>query len=52
MASAAANHASCYFFVLRFLESQRYPYQHADEASLKIIELIDKMKQGEESFRE
>jgi len=52
MASAAANHASCYLFVLRFLESQKYPYQHADEASLKIIELIERMKQGEESFRE
>ncbi len=52
MASAAANHVSCYLYVLRFLESQKYPYQHAEEASLKIIELIEKMKKGEERFKE
>lgn len=51
MASAAANHVSCYLLVLRFLEAQKYPYQHADEASSKIIELIEKMRKVEEELR-
>lgn len=47
MASAAANHVSCYLLVLRFLEPQKYPYQHCDEASSKIVELIERMKEAE-----
>ncbi len=52
MVSAAANHASCYLLILRFLESQKYPYQHAEEASLKIIELIEKLKKAGESLKD
>ncbi|MCS7126757.1 MAG: adenylate kinase [Aigarchaeota archaeon] len=49
MASAAANHASCYFVVLRFLEAQKYPFQHAEEAASKLIELIEKMRSLEKT---
>lgn len=46
MAAAAANHVSCYLFCLRFPESQRYPYQHAEEAAEAIAELIGRLKRG------
>lgn len=49
MASAAANHASSYFVVLRFLEAQKYPYQHAEEAASKIVELIERLKSSEKT---
>ncbi|MCF8884533.1 MAG: adenylate kinase [Nitrososphaerota archaeon] len=44
MAAAAANHISCYFQVIRFLEPQKYPYQHAEEGASKIIELVEKLR--------
>ncbi|MEN2975129.1 MAG: adenylate kinase [Candidatus Caldarchaeales archaeon] len=47
MASAAANHVSCYFVLLKFLDAQKYPYQHAEEAASKIIELIERMRSTE-----
>lgn len=52
MASAAANHASCYLLTLRFFEPQKYPYQHVEEASSKIIELIEKLKQAGENLKD
>lgn len=46
-AAAASNHVCCYFLHLKYLEPQKYPYQHAEEAAAAIVELIKKLK-GEE----
>ena len=45
-AVAAANHVGCYFLSLRYLEPQRYPYQHAEEASTALAELIKRLKEA------
>jgi len=47
-AIAAANHVCCYFTTLKFLEPQKYPYQHAEEAAAALADLIKKLK-GEQS---
>lgn len=43
-AAAAANHVCCYLLCLKFLEPQKYPYQHAEEAAAAIADLIKKLK--------
>ena len=45
-AIAAANHVCCYFLCLRYLEPQRYPFQHAEEAAQALAELISKLKEA------
>ncbi|MCD6341394.1 MAG: adenylate kinase [Thaumarchaeota archaeon] len=47
-AIAAANHVCCYFRCLKYLEPQKYPYQHAEEAATAIADLIKRLK-GEQS---
>jgi len=47
-AIAAANHICCYFTCLKYLEPQKYPYQHAEEAATALADLIKKLK-GEQS---
>lgn len=43
-AAAAANHICCYLLHLKYLEPQKYPYQHAEEAATTIMELIKRLK--------
>jgi len=43
-AAAAANHVCCYLVRLKFLQPQKYPYQHAEEAAAAIADLIGKLK--------
>jgi len=43
-AVAAANHACCYFTCLKYLEPQKYPYQHAEEAAAALADLIRRLK--------
>lgn len=43
-ATAAANHVCCYLLHLKYLEPQKYPYQHAEEAAAAIADLIKKLK--------
>lgn len=45
-AITAANHVGCYFLCLRYLEPQRYPFQHAEEAASALAELINKLKEA------
>ena len=44
LAAAAANHVCCYLVRLKFLQPQKYPYQHAEEAATAIADLIGKLK--------
>ncbi len=48
LALAAANHICCYFVHLKYLEPQKYPYQHAEESASALADLIKKLK-GEQS---
>ncbi len=45
-AIAAANHARCYFVHLRFLKPEKYPFQHAEEASKSISELVEALREA------
>lgn len=49
MAAAAANHVSCYLLCLRYLEPQRYPYQHAEEGAAAIAELVERLRAAEKN---
>jgi len=44
LAIAAANHVCCYFLHLKYLEPQKYPYQHAEEAAAAIADLVRRLK--------
>ncbi|RLG02418.1 MAG: adenylate kinase, partial [Thaumarchaeota archaeon] len=43
-AAAAANHICCYLLRLKFLQPQKYPYQHAEEAASALADLVKKLK--------
>ncbi|RLG02233.1 MAG: adenylate kinase [Thaumarchaeota archaeon] len=47
MAMAAANHVCCYLTCLRYLEPQKYPYQHAEEAASALAEIVEKFREAE-----
>ena len=47
MAMAAANHVCCYFTCFKYLEPQKYPYQHAEEAASALAEIVKKFREAE-----
>jgi len=47
MAMAAANHVCCYFACFKYLEPQKYPYQHAEEAASALAEIVEKFREAE-----
>ena len=47
MAMAAANHVCCYFACFKYLEPQKYPYQHAEEAASALAEVVKKFREAE-----
>jgi len=44
LAAAAANHVCCYLLCLKFMQPQKYPYQHAEEAASALADLVKKLK--------
>ena len=44
LAAAAANHVCCYLLRLKFMQPQKYPYQHAEEAASALADLVKKLK--------
>ncbi|MCD6312423.1 MAG: adenylate kinase [Thaumarchaeota archaeon] len=43
-AATAANHVCCYLLRLKFMQPQKYPYQHAEEAASALADLVKKLK--------